>query len=1076
MFLNDNTSVVAFVSDGDITSTSFGTLPIPAIPNICNQVGSTADASVPVMDPANCTLADNNVSRVINSNSDSDDNFIVPGRDVYFKLGELQNTDSDGDIEYVVIEFNALVHNDDYGSTPDWNRAGDLLGNRHRVYVNGAPEGGISSYVYVRVAEPVIDVAKTITGTPPDDAGDPIVYEIIFSNTASGNSSATAYDLQLTDTFDTNLESLSISSVATSQGGVCLGDGSGTTVYSHTESLVGGVLTVDLTCLDAGENITITVSGNVVDNVLAATTIYNSAIGTGTSLEGTNGTTSNSTGSSTPGATGTDTGERDGSDTDTGDRNDYYDEGDANHAILAPDIDKFVQPPAAWTIGESFTYDLVITLPDGVTPDMVVFDDIPPGLEFMSYNLISTSAAGGSRLTADFDGTLPAPVVTAPGRSGGDLTLNFGDTTTNEEYPNNADNNSFQVQVTVRMLNVIGNQNGDILTNQGELQYSSGTTATGTVDITVLEPVLVVDKTVNDDTPVLGQTITYSLEIGHDLDGLGEDSTSDAYNVRVIDTLPVGMNNIANITTSSTGGCATGFNTAASTATTLDVTINEIPYSLPSPGCVATITFEATIDTLPAPTTPAVGAVINNTADITWTSLSVSNGHERSGDGVVGNVDDYETDDTQSVTITNPDLRISKDDGTTQYIPGTSTTYTIIVENVGNEAANGAEVSDTRPALISTWAWNCVGATNGATGCTPAANSANDFSDFINLPANSSITYQVIANIPSSTTGNLTNTAEVIIPAGQIEPTPADNIDSDTDGQDSHADLAVDKDDGVTIISPGTTLTYTILVSNLSPSDVANATFEDLIPAEIVSWTWTCTHAGGASGCTPAASNSSDFTDTVNLPAGSSITYTVTALTSATASGTLTNTATINVPVGVTDDDTSNNTDNDVDGFPENNKNLISLLHAVTTLPDVAVGEILTYEVTLTVPPGSMTNTHLVDTLDLGLAYVTCESISAGSVTTSIPGGFASVCANPVVNDLAGGSPDNDGRQVDFDFDTLTNPNAPGGANMDLVILYQVVVLDSLSNQSGSTPLLVNDAEWVWDSGQLDDQAVGVNI
>ena len=51
-----------------------------------------------------------------------------------------------------------------------------------------------------------------------------------------------------------------------------------------------------------------------------------------------------------------------------------------------------------------------------------------------------------------------------------------------------------------------------------------------------------------------------------------------------------------------------------------------------------------------------------------------------------------------------------------------------------------------------------------------------------------------------------------------------------------------------------------------------------------------------------------------------------------------------------------------------------------------------------------------------------------------------------------------------------------GGATIDLVIRYQVVVLDSLGNQSGSTPLLVNDAEWVWDSGRLDDQAAGVNI
>ena len=218
---------------------------------------------------------------------------------------------------------------------------------------------------------------------------------------------------------------------------------------------------------------------------------------------------------------------------------------------------------------------------------------------------------------------------------------------------------------------------------------------------------------------------------------------------------------------------------------------------------------------------------------------------------MAGNVDDYETEDTQQITITNPDLRIDKDDGVTEYIPGTSLTYTIVVENVGNQEALNAEVTDTRPSQISTWTWSCIGATNSATGCTPAGSSANDFSDFINLPANSSITYQVDAVIPSSATGDLTNTAVVIIPAGQIEPTPADNTDSDTDGQDSHADLTVDKDDGVTIISRGTTLTYTVVAVNISPSDVTGATVTDPIPSDIDSWTWNCTGStGSASGCT----------------------------------------------------------------------------------------------------------------------------------------------------------------------------------------------------------------------------------
>jgi LPXTG-site transpeptidase (sortase) family protein len=628
------------------------------------------------------------------------------------------------------------------------------------------------------------------------------------------------------------------------------------------------------------------------------------------------------------------------------------------------------------------------------------------------------------------------------------------------------------------MLNVVGNQNGDVLTNQGELRYSSGTTATGTVGVTVLEPVLVVDKTVDDATPALGQTITYSLEISHDLDGTPEDSSSDAYNVQLTDTLPTGLSNLTNITTSSTGGCASGFTTAASTATTLDVTINHIPFSSPAPGCVVTITYDATV-TQPSPfipPPPVVGRTIDNTANLIWTSTSIINPETRSGDSVSGNVDDYETADTQQITITQPELRISKDDGTLTYVPGESVTYTVIVENVGNEAVTAAHVTDAIPAEVLSWTWVCSGSPPPAIGCDGVIGSSSNFSDFINLDAGQSLTYLVTANTDPAAISDMENIAIVDMPAGIVEPTPSDNTDNDIDSATPEADLRISKDDGVTIISPDVTLTYTILVENTSPSNVIGATVEDLIPAEIASWSWACTAlTGGASGCDGMANSAVDFTDLVDLPALSSIEYTVTALVSSSASGTLTNTATVTSPAGVTERNLADNTDDDVDGIPVHDKDLVSQVHGVTTLPDVAIGEILTYEITLTVPSGSMTNTHLVDTLDRGLAFVSCESITPGSITTTASGGYASVCSAPTVSTYPVGSPnaEDDGRQVDFDFDTLTNP---GPAPADLVIRYRVVVLDSLANQSGSTPLLVNDAEWVWDSGILTDQAAGVNI
>jgi LPXTG-site transpeptidase (sortase) family protein len=323
----------------------------------------------------------------------------------------------------------------------------------------------------------------------------------------------------------------------------------------------------------------------------------------------------------------------------------------------------------------------------------------------------------------------------------------------------------------------------------------------------------------------------------------------------------------------------------------------------------------------------------------------------------------------------------------------------------------------------------------------------------------------------------MTNTVTVTLPAGYIEPTPADNTASDTDTQNSQADLSVSKDDGVTLISPGTTITYTIVVSNLSPSDVWGAEVTDTIPAQIDSWTWACTGTtGGASGCTGVTNSVVDFSDTVDLPANSSITYTVTAQVSAGASGTLTNEVTVTAPAGVTEIDLNNNTDDDIDGFPTSAKDLTGSLHGVTTLPDVAIGEVLTYEAVLDVPQGSMTNLHLIDTLDRGLAFVSCDVITAeAGLTTNGSADFSTVCANPTVSTYPAGSPDDEdlGRQVDFNFGLLENT---GGGIAQLTVRYDVVVLDSLGNQSGSTPPLNNEAEWIWDSGDLSDQATGVVI
>jgi LPXTG-site transpeptidase (sortase) family protein len=167
----------------------------------------------------------------------------------------------------------------------------------------------------------------------------------------------------------------------------------------------------------------------------------------------------------------------------------------------------------------------------------------------------------------------------------------------------------------------------------------------------------------------------------------------------------------------------------------------------------------------------------------------------------------------------------------------------------------------------------------------------------------------------------------------------------------------------------------------------------------------------------------------------------------------------------------NNSTDEDDDdsvtvtptqGSPSASKSLSGSNQAFTTNPNVAIGEIVEYTVTITIPPGVFPNSRLVDTMQSGLSFMECASITASSpaLTTSAAGSFTGVCASPTVDDAGGGAPVDVGRRVAFDFGTLTNTSR---VDQTLTIVYTAVVLDSAGNVSGTT--LANGAVWSSDSG-----------
>jgi LPXTG-site transpeptidase (sortase) family protein len=155
-------------------------------------------------------------------------------------------------------------------------------------------------------------------------------------------------------------------------------------------------------------------------------------------------------------------------------------------------------------------------------------------------------------------------------------------------------------------------------------------------------------------------------------------------------------------------------------------------------------------------------------------------------------------------------------------------------------------------------------------------------------------------------------------------------------------DLVITKSDGIASVTAGDTVTYTITARNDGLIDAIGAKVVDSFPASLTAITWTCAADAGAA-CT--ASGSGNISDTIDLPAGTSVTYTVTATVVDPLAVNVINTASVIPPAGLVDEDTTNNTDTDTDL-----RNSLTLAKAVAAAHTdyLVLAEEVTYTYTLT--------------------------------------------------------------------------------------------------------------------------------
>lgn len=1064
-FLNDNTARVAFVSNGSgLTSSTLSG---------AGLVVSGNSATLGALPSTSITFALPDAAVTANNNCATNTDVYASGTDVTFCFGNLVNNDSDVDAEFVVVEFNALVDNSVSGS----NDLGDNRNNTAQGRLGTTNSGAASNSVQVRVAEPLITDLNKVATPSTGDAGDVISYSVTFSNPA-GNDGATAFELRLLDVLPADLI-LNLPSVNVSGAGVGVVNNS-----------LGNTVDIAIASLPRGGGVTVTYTANIATGAGAGTTLNNTANLTWTSLPGPNGTTSNPTGSSTPGTPGSDTGERTGSGTDP---NDHFDSDGAGVTVTGVGLSKSVlstsEPASGDTrvragvtdlaIGEFVTFRIVATVPEGNSGNVTIRDSLPQFLRAVSGSLVSAS---GNLTIAN-----NPPTVTLSDINPGDAindTIDFGFGAISN--PPAAGVETVEVEVVAQVVNLPANVNGDQLTNTASVNYGAGLSGTATADLDLVEPQLSVVKTGSISSGDAGDTVTFTVNIAH----TGA-SNADAFDALLSDTLPPELVFVAgSASCTGTAGAPTSINF---TSPTLSIAYDEINL-----GESATCTYDATLAQSVEP-----GQTVTNTASLGWDSLAGTDPEQRN----------YSTSESHAITVSAPgvDKTIvatsiantgNGADSDPDLTIGETVTYRFTV-TIPDGTVNSASVFDQLPTGSSVFevqsfsfvaAASEAGITCNGGACSAIVGVASDGADsdsfndrvdwnlgtVVNPNGGSNVlVFEVVALLrdnPLNQGGvvDQNNTAGLSFdppgPGGitTIQDTAAiDIVEPELDVQKSV--LVPTPTGGLHLVQAGDTVTMELTLSNLAPlssADAFNPRIRDVLPNPGLSFV--ALAAGGTCTspvATPANAHDVTFTIASPLALGASCTlrYTATVDVGVNPGASYTNTATAQydstptpVPGGTrtgSDADTADVTVN----APSLTKVSILSDNADTTsavgnpaLFDLAIGELVTYQLVAVLPKGTATSVVLEDVILAAdqangvLELVSGSVVSLGSCLTASGSGTPTLFDDQVVNGL------ND--RIAFNFGTVVNSPAcvdPAGGQIIVNVLARAPAAATPTNASG---------------------------
>ena len=480
-------------------------------------------------------------------------------------------------------------------------------------------------------------------------------------------------------------------------------------------------------------------------------------------------------------------------------------------------------------------------------------------------------------------------------------------------------------------------------------------TNNSSTDTDTLDPVadLSITKSVDKSTALPGDVLTYTIVVGN----AGPSDITDAVVNDIVPGVVLGAS--WTCTPSAGGTCDQPGPVAGNIATTVDLAV----------GGSVTFTLTGTI-------APAATGTLVNSATIAAPS---------------GSIDSNPTNNSASAsTAIDPkaDLSITKTDGNTTDVAGTSIQYSIVVTNNGPSSISNAPVDDAMPADLVGVSWTC---TSSAFSSCDALSGSGDIATTVDLLSGGTATFVVDATISADFAGILSNTATITMPGVGVDPTPTNNSATDDTTVIAEADLSITKTDGTSTATPGESTVYTVTVSNAGPSAVTAAAVTDALPAGATAMNWTCSASAGSS-C--ATSGSGAVFDNPSLRPGGSVTYQVTVDISSAATGTLVNTATVATPIGVTDPALADNTATDTDALdPVADMSITKTDGATSAIP----GTVVSYTVVATnVGPSDVVGATVADAVPSTLLGATWTCTGADGGTCGSGAGTGSI--SEVVN------------------------------------------------------------------------------